>query len=61
MKLNVFTHHMLPHFFLKRTHTTTLMKERLSFEVLIDQQGMLATHILTHTFQHTPFDWLKFT
>jgi len=23
--------------------------------------GLLATHILTHTFQHTPFDWLKFT
>jgi len=22
---------------------------------------MLATHILTHTFQHTFFDWLKFT
>jgi len=21
---------------------------------------MLATHILTHTFQHTLFDWLKF-
>ena len=22
---------------------------------------MLATHILTHTFQHTLFDWLKVT
>jgi len=22
---------------------------------------MLATHLLTHTFQHTLFDWLKFT
>jgi len=23
-------------------------------------RGMLATHLLTYTFQHTPFDWLKF-
>jgi len=23
-------------------------------------RGMLATHILTHIFQHTLFDWLKF-
>jgi len=22
---------------------------------------MIATHLLTHTFQHTLFDWLKFT
>jgi len=22
---------------------------------------MLTTHLLTHTFQHTLFDWLKFT
>jgi len=22
---------------------------------------MLATHLLTHAFQHTLFDWLKFT
>jgi len=24
-------------------------------------RGMPATHLLTHIFQHTPFDWLKFT
>jgi len=23
--------------------------------------GILTTHLLTHTFQHTLFDWLKFT
>jgi len=25
------------------------------------RRGMLVTHILTHTFQYTLFDWLKFT
>jgi len=25
------------------------------------KRGMLATHILAQTFQHTIFDWLKFT
>ena len=25
------------------------------------RRGKLATHIITHTFQHTLFDWLKFT
>jgi len=27
----------------------------------IQLREMLATHILTHIFQHTLFDWLKFT
>ena len=26
-----------------------------------NRREMLATHILTHIFQHTFFDWLKFT
>jgi len=28
---------------------------------LFIEREMLATHILTHTFEYTLFDWLKFT
>jgi len=28
---------------------------------LFFRREMLATHLLTHIFQHTLFDWLKFT
>jgi len=28
---------------------------------MVLSRDMLATHLLTHTFVHTLFDWLKFT
>jgi len=31
------------------------------YKVTYFSREMLATHLLTHTFQHTLFDWLKFT
>jgi len=30
-------------------------------KVVLCYREMLATHILTHTFQHTLFDWLNIT
>ena len=38
-----------------------LLLLQTTYLVNIAEKGMLATHILTQTFQHTLFDWLKFT
>jgi len=37
------------------------IKIKMNNVKLIKLRGMLAIHLLTHTFQHTLFDWLKFT
>lgn len=44
-------------FFLANYHDSEL----LLFSPYISIRKMLITHILTHTFQHILFDWLKFT
>jgi len=38
-----------------------LLKYFLKVKMIFNVREMLTTHILTHTFQRTLFDWLKFT
>jgi len=44
--------------FVKNKIAISIVKK---IKVAIYFREMLATHILTHTFQHTLFDWLKST
>jgi len=44
----------------KILHVMTIHYVQL-FYVHIIIRKMLATHVLTHTFQHTILDWLKIT